>query len=164
MNDAEVIAQAQALLYDNIYPYMKTVKEYEDIPKDTLLTFCAWQTEVLEQLLPIAEKRRAVAVEERAIHLSTVHVLIGSVPEESRAPMMEIVKDHLPEHRAIAAKDLDIESSSWRKIGPEERDAIKGALLIYQKFNDDILTFDNDNIKRAIEILRRLISSEEEGI
>jgi hypothetical protein len=141
--DAEVIAQAQALLYDNIYPYMKTVKEYEDIPKDTLLTFCAWQTEVLEQLLPIAEKWRAMLLDRE------FKDVFSKLPNGTTYSISGLEKQ--------AMKNLDMESTSWRKIGPEEVAAIHRAILGMTDPN----FHHSSTEKEAVKVLRRLISLED---
>jgi len=146
LNGAEVITKARELLNDTIYPYMKDAN-YDQTPKATLLTFCAKQTMAIEQLADIAEKRGAIAVRKQAS-------ILAWMAGDGEADIPLFVE--------IAAKDLGLEESQWRKIGPEE---VEDLAFVHRHIEKNIIgnVGDNDlNQKwiRAANGLRRLITEE----
>jgi len=146
--DAEVIAQARSLLNDIIYPYMKDA-DYDQTPKATLLTFCAKQTMVIEQLADIAEKRGEMLYDAYAAVVATCD------------GYEELTKDEcLNEAKEI----LGIKERQWRKIGPDDVAGLDQARLWLEDILETETAGRNDaeiqSLTKICEVLRRLILEE----
>jgi hypothetical protein len=118
----DIIAQARALI-EELYPHYPSVV-----------------LEPLRRLADIAERWKAVAVEERA----KLEYVTDDEGYELAAwfEECEVVKDRF---HNLAQKKLAAEAGNWRKIGPEQAAAIHHAIFIMDRNSVDI------------EVLRRLL-------
>jgi hypothetical protein len=121
-------------------------------------------------LADIAEKRGAMAVEERAWFIfldqdRTSRNIINEVGlkkfrEDCENPVGFGTKTMGISWKEKAAKELDIEYTSWRKIGQEEVEAIKWAIYVLRNcmaVAGEKITFVE--MTDVSEVLRRLIDS-----
>jgi hypothetical protein len=105
-------------------------------------------SQTLEQLADIAEKRGAMAVEERAKILYDSHGYAHFNPLGYKSEISN------------ASKELDLESTSWRKIGPEEIEYLD---FIHRHIEKNVIgNIGDDDLNRkwicANAVLRRMIS------
>jgi hypothetical protein len=139
MNDDEVIAEARALCAAVIGP----------IGEDWSIVR---MVEAIEQLADIAEKRGAMLLGKEAI---SRYQRNHPTNQEWEALQDQYYKE--------AQEALDIESTSWRKIGPEDVAVLKLFLEYISHFKADGHLVDTSDIttKQGIQVLRRLMISEE---
>lgn len=145
MPDDELIAKARELVDATIYPYMKAAYVENDpnsVPRKTLLYFCAELTRLVPLLIDLAEKRGAMAIEERAKNIARRW--------DTEDGGLWYSKESIEIAKIQASLELSIESSQWRKIGPEDATKIKEIIEHCR------LTGNPDT-----EVLRRLIGGDE---
>jgi hypothetical protein len=100
---------------------------------------------VLVGLLDITEKRGAMLLDRE------FKDVFSNLPNGTTYSISGLEKQ--------AMKNLDLESTSWRKIGPVEVEAIAGAISIFEQCAQ-FMMFD-ESARKADKVLRRLISLEE---
>jgi hypothetical protein len=153
--DAEVIAKARAIGSDC------TKFSYFEIMEN------------IKALADISEKRGAMAVEERARYIletdedgkKFVPLDIEECPHHDLGCDEECNLKRCPSKNfwlQVAAKELDLESTSWRKIGPEDIEKLSYVLKRIE-YEQALPGHFNYHVHDGKEVLRRLISSEDEA-
>jgi hypothetical protein len=129
--DAEVITKAREL------------SELGDFGEDV--------SQTLEQLADIAEKRGAMAQEA----LARSFWLFDMIEDDFSWDRFKPNSEH-KEYMEDADKELDIESTSWRKIGPEDTNALQDTY----DWMTGHLPESRNWMPKALDVLRRLIRDE----
>jgi hypothetical protein len=106
--------------------------------------------ETITALADLAERCRGVLVENRAQILYL------------RSGGFNHCHDLSKHYSKMAAQELDIESSSWRKIGPDDRRVLDAIAQNLESYKRDVRLRNTSDVtvKQAAKVLRRLIGED----